>query len=152
MLVQRQTFYGESELCRRYGVKLSATVDGKVYEETGIVYLTELSLQFKSFESDKCLFAIDMPLLYIENEEFHQPIFGASFLSGRTRPLSGSGLANKIDWKLIFYEGVGNFIEMFLFYTKNIRIVNDKAVHTINDVKYAFQIPGDDSVLYAYEK
>ena len=48
--------------------------------------------------------AFDIPLALTFNEKFNQPIFGANYLSGTSKPLYGM-IPNDANFKIWFMEG-----------------------------------------------
>lgn len=154
MLHNRQLFPGEYEICRRYGVHLSVNVDGYTERDRpGVLHLTTIAMLFRSFAGDECVFAIDLPLLLTEEEEFEQPLLGANRLTGATSPLSGSGIANKLRWEMSFHEGVGDWVSRFMCTITELR----KTQESVSDAPkqgsdaYAFVVPGDEMTLYVLD-
>ena len=65
--------------------------------------------------------AFDLPMVYLYNEKFNQPIFGANYLSCSTKPLFNS-LPNDASLKVWFMEGgCGKFLKLFRYSLLKIR-------------------------------
>lgn len=112
---------GELFLLMRKGISGSFTVPGigKV-KGKGVLYMTTLRLVFVATPpvADKAghqFSAFDMPVAYISNEKFNQPIFGANNLSGTCEPITEMGLQGPTTFKLTFrHGGCGTFLHSFL--------------------------------------
>ena len=93
-----------------------ANVDGNIRNCKGLLYLSNLRIVFVSED-----YSIDLPLATMENEQFHQPLFGANYLSGKNPPIEKSNIANIVEWKIIFENGIGSFLNCFLTYLDSMR-------------------------------
>ncbi len=87
----------------------------------GRLFLSDVRLVFVPSAARRggvpALTAFDLPLVYIRGEQFHQPIFGANYLSGAcfSVPLGGpDGGAAPHAFSLTFKEGgCGTFLPLF---------------------------------------
>ncbi|GBG77701.1 hypothetical protein CBR_g24147 [Chara braunii] len=84
----------------------------------GTIYLSSMRMVFVPTSSSfPTITAFDMPLAYIHDERFNQPIFGCNNLSGKVFPVvddSRRPLYSVHNFKVLFKEGgVGTFIPMF---------------------------------------
>jgi hypothetical protein len=91
---------------------------------TGIMYLTtrRIVLVFSSHLASPVpggfpVRAFDIPLAYVTEESFQQPIFGSNHLRGLVRPIEGMGLTAPCEWKIYFDEGGADATLGFFFTT-----------------------------------
>lgn len=106
--------------------------------------------------------AFDLPLLYIRNDKFNQPIFGCNHLAGECWPVSPDGGPGgslpPYTWRLNFLAGgVGTLLPMYFRFLKAVReaehdrkraeeLANHGAVkETVNQ---AFVDPSDPTTIY----
>lgn len=86
----------------------------------GVLYMTTLRLVFVATPPVADLAghqfsAFDMPVSYISQEKFNQPIFGANNLTGTCEPIAEMGLQGPTTFKLTFrHGGCGTFLHSFL--------------------------------------
>lgn len=133
----------EVKILYRSCVNVECIIDGiKKTIEDGTIILTNLRIIVMNGENPICL-----ELKLTENEEFVQPIFGANFLKGTTNPSQGSGIANKISWKIIFYGQVGCFLPYFFDLLDDNIKKNNKHPFTIPKCNIAYIDPADPMIV-----
>ncbi|KAI7840790.1 hypothetical protein COHA_005494 [Chlorella ohadii] len=90
---------------------------GNKWGARGTIFLSNMRLVFVADKPDGAsgLQAFELPLAYISEEDFKQPIFFANNLSGRCNMVeAGAEGPQMIQWTLYFKEGgVGTFIPFF---------------------------------------
>lgn len=65
--------------------------------------------------------AFDLPLALTFKEKFNQPIFGANYLSGTTKPMHNM-IPSDAEFKIWFMEGgCGRFLKCFRMTLKQLR-------------------------------
>ncbi len=126
-------------LCR--SACLSVDLDAVCKEGTGTLFISNLRLVFIAEH-----LTIDLPLATLEEEQFHQPIFGANFLTGKSPPLPGSNIANRVQWKFTFNKGVGTFLSIFYILLANMRTNRSEVLTDVLNV--AYMDPNDPSKLF----
>lgn len=108
------------------------------------------------------LLAFDLPLLYIRNDQFNQPIFGCNNLAGECWPVSPDGGPGgslpPYKWKLNFLTGgVGTLLPIYYRFMKAVREAEhdrkraeELANHGVvkQTVNHAFVDPNDPTTLY----
>eukprot|EP01025_Chloroclados_australasicus_P029046 TRINITY_DN2886_c0_g1_i1.p1 TRINITY_DN2886_c0_g1~~TRINITY_DN2886_c0_g1_i1.p1 ORF type:complete len:223 (+),score=33.62 TRINITY_DN2886_c0_g1_i1:102-770(+) len=125
-------FPGESILLQRKGINIDIngvrTSSGK-WQTRGVLYLTTVRMVFVAEKTDQRsgLAAFDLPLVYLQDIKFNQPILGANNLSGEVWPaIEGGGPAGTYPphgFKLYFKEGgVGTFLPLFFRSLQNARV------------------------------
>jgi hypothetical protein len=124
-------------------VGISAILDDRHITCRGLAYLSTIRIVFVGHS-----LTLDLPLLTMEEEAFQQPIFGPSALVGTSPPLPGSGIANRIRWKLTFTDGIGEFLPLFFMALEHIRNVGDADPDASSPPSVAYLDPGNTSVLY----
>lgn len=147
-----------SELVHRY-VSVSCRWSAK-----GSVFISNMRVVFiaKNQDSSSPIHAFDLPLLYIRNDKFNQPIFGCNHLAGECWPVSPTGGPGgslpPFKWKLNFLSGgVGTLLPMYYRYMKAVReaehdrktaemLANHGFVE--QQVHQAFVDPNDPTTLY----
>ncbi|KAK1259482.1 hypothetical protein QJS04_geneDACA021484 [Acorus gramineus] len=92
----------------------------------GIVYLSNVRIVFVASKAVGNFVAFDMPLLYIRDEKFNQPIFFCNNLSGLVEPVvpedQPRALYSTHSFKILFKEGgCGTFIPLFLNLIASVR-------------------------------
>lgn len=115
-------YVGEQILLSRGGVELK--LEGSPlrtrshrWSARGTVFLSNMRMVFVADKPDSSsgLEAFELPLAYIADEDFRQPILFANNLSGRCFPVEGGpGGGEALQFTLYFKEGgVGTFIPFF---------------------------------------
>lgn len=116
----------------------------------------------KNQEDSNVLQAFDLPLLYIRNDKFNQPIFGCNHLAGECWPVSPTGgpggTLPPYKWKLNFLTGgVGTLLPIYYRFLKEVRAAEhdrkraeELANHGVvkEQVNHAFVDPNDPTTLY----
>eukprot|EP00887_Chlorella_sp_A99_P002137 scaffold21.g2137.t1 len=112
-------YAGELIGLSRPGIDLSLTGvrtrSGK-WTARGTAFLTNMRLVFvaKKLDPESNLQAFELPLAYITQENFNQPIFGANNLVGKCYLVESGVGGEAVDWTLYFKEGgCGTFIPLF---------------------------------------
>lgn len=115
-------YHGELIAMSRGGVQLelrgpALRTRGNKWGARGTIFLSNMRLVFVADKPDGSsgLQAFELPLAYISEEDFKQPIFFANNLSGRCNMVdAGAEGPETIQWTLYFKEGgVGTFIPFF---------------------------------------
>ena len=76
------------------------------FSGSGTVYLTNYRLVFVAQKPTPEFQSVELPLLYIEEFDVSQPIFGANALHGTCRKVDGSGTTPPlVKWKVAFMAG-----------------------------------------------
>eukprot|EP00250_Pteridium_aquilinum_P011260 c19943_g1_i2 orf=188-844(-) len=84
----------------------------------GTIYVSNIRIIFVANKPAGGFYAFDMPLLYIHEEKFNQPIFFANNISGKVHPVipedEHRALYSPHSFKIIFKEGgCGTFVPLF---------------------------------------
>ncbi|CAM6084894.1 unnamed protein product [Calypogeia fissa] len=95
----------------------------------GAIYVSNIRMVFVASKPVGNIAAFDLPLLYVHEERFNQPIFFCNNLSGKVHPVVPDGehraLYGVHSFKVLFKEGgVGTFIPLFLNLVRSIRSLN----------------------------
>jgi hypothetical protein len=94
------------------------------FSGVGKVYLTNYRLVFVPYKPTMTFQAIELPLLYIEEFDVHQPIFGANYMAGSCRRVDNPEAA-LLKWKLKFSNGgMGTMVPLFYATVEYIRTSN----------------------------
>ena len=155
---------GEHFLTARSGVQCSVKVQGlPELSAWGSVFLTHLRIVFTAKKpvalGDGQFFeAFDFPLNTLAQEQFHQPIFGANYLSGVVQPIAGMGLPGPAEFRITFKEGgCGTFLYCFMRALREARVASRAAASgaarpSISAaVPSAFVDPSDPSVIFVVQ-
>ncbi|KAK9828894.1 hypothetical protein WJX72_002644 [[Myrmecia] bisecta] len=124
-------FTGEVIALRRDAIDCSLdnvrTRSGR-WSARGVLYLTNMRLVFVALKPDaeSGLAAFELPLAYLRNDKFNQPIFGCNNLAGECWPaVAGGGPAGRLPphkWAMYFKEGgVGTFLPLYFRFLEYIR-------------------------------
>jgi len=90
------------------------------FSGSGKVYLSNYRLVFVPYKPTMTFQAIELPLLYLEEFDVHQPIFGANYMDGRCRRVDNPEAM--LRWKLKFTNGgMGTMVPMFYAVVEYIR-------------------------------
>jgi len=106
--------------------KIPGASGGKVSAK-GIIYLTNVRMVFVANKPVGNFQAFDMPLLYIHEEKFNQPILFCNNISGKVDPVippdANRALYSTHSFKIIFKEGgCGTFIPQFFAVLRSARM------------------------------
>lgn len=156
---------GEHFIMMRSGISFRVDIDdlGELSGK-GVIFLTTLRIVFvntspsRPRELDGRSFnSFDIPLAYLSNENFNQPILGANNLTAMVAPITELGLTGMSTFKISFNEGgCGTFLPIFIALVQNIRQIT--ATRTYNDFvqtvesgsfrSQAYVDPSDPTVIY----
>ncbi|KAI5081896.1 hypothetical protein GOP47_0001639 [Adiantum capillus-veneris] len=123
-------FQGEIFLLRRdnviFEVDKIPSVRGGQVSAKGTVFVSNVRVVYVTYKPVDGFYAFDMPLLYIHEEKFNQPIFGANNITGKVYPVIPDGehsaLYSPHSFKIIFKEGgCGTFVPLFFNLLKFLR-------------------------------
>ncbi|KAL6780577.1 hypothetical protein ACKKBF_B12585 [Auxenochlorella protothecoides x Auxenochlorella symbiontica] len=92
------------------------------WDRRGTIFITNLRMVFVAEVPDAAtgLVAYDLPLSYITQHSFHQPILGCNNLKGQCWTVEqGPGQGTSIRWTIYFKKGgVGTFLPLFHSYVR----------------------------------
>lgn len=120
-------FVNEMMVLSREGVEFQVdklpNLSGGKWSARGTLYLTSIRMVFVAKSPSPPVLAFDIPLLFVSEEAFNQPIFACNNLSGKVHPvdsrLQGQGPHN---FKVLFKEGgVGTFVPVFFNLLRSLR-------------------------------
>lgn len=79
------------------------------------MFLTNYRLVFVAEKPKPDLYAVEIPLLFVKQENVSQPIFGANNLSGLCKPVDAPPDATQqLKWKVSFINGgLGTLVPLF---------------------------------------
>eukprot|EP00884_Botryococcus_braunii_P021645 jgi/Botrbrau1/8164/Bobra.357_2s0010.1 len=162
-------FTGEVFALARGGIQFVVneirSAKGK-WDTTGVLYLSNMRLVFVAKKMDNAtgLVAFALPLAYLRNDNFNQPIFGCNNLSGECWPaVDGGGPAGTLPphrFKIYFKEGgVGTFLPLYFRFVAYIREIQKRqamaptgsaadAAYSSVDMNQAFIDPSDPSKVF----
>ena len=115
---------GEFYILSRVGIEFEIKIPsmGKLKGKGKCVLTTHriILLNHKSKGDD--MRAFDLPLALMFNESFEQPIFGANYITGKTKPLTPNSLPGDPEFKMWFMEGgCGKFLKSWRLCLHKIR-------------------------------
>ncbi|MBA0584751.1 UPF0664 stress-induced protein C29B12.11c [Gossypium raimondii] len=155
-------FTNEMFVLVRHGVefevdKIPGSQGGRV-KAWGIIYLSNIRMVFVASRPVGNFFAFDMPLLYVHDEKFNQPIFHCNNISGQVEPVvpenEHRALYSTHSFKILFKEGgCGTFVPLFLNLIASVRRYNQQVNHEPQprvDPLQAAQTPIDEMMRHAY--
>lgn len=153
-------FVNEMFVLARDGVefeidKIPGTQGGTV-KAKGTIYLSNIRMVFVAKKPIGNLFAFDLPLLFVHDENFNQPIFYCNNISGRVEPVvpdnENRALYSTHSFKILFKEGgCGTFIPLFFNLIGSVRQYNQHAAAQPRvDPLQAAQTPVDEMMRHAY--
>ncbi|CAM8953601.1 hypothetical protein QQ045_018042 [Rhodiola kirilowii] len=124
-------FYNEIFVLARDGVEFEVDkIPGcDRVKAKGTIYLSNIRMVFVASKPVGNFYAFDMPLLYVHNEKFNQPIFHCNNISGFVEPVvpdnEHSALYSTHSFKILFKEGgTGTFVPLFLNLLNQLRQYN----------------------------
>ncbi|KGN59776.1 uncharacterized protein LOC101208147 [Cucumis sativus] len=122
----------------------------------GTIYLSNVRMVFVSNKPDPVFTAFDMPLLYVRDEKFNQPIFFCNNISGLVEPVvpedQHRALYSTHSFKILFKEGgCGTFVPLFFNLLSSVRQYNQhmNAGPRVDPLQAA-QTPVDEMMRHAY--
>ncbi|XVF56718.1 hypothetical protein PTKIN_Ptkin06aG0142600 [Pterospermum kingtungense] len=124
----------------------------------GTIYLSNIRMVFVASHPVGNFFAFDMPLLYVHDEKFNQPIFHCNNISGHVEPVvpenEHRALYSTHSFKILFKEGgCGTFVPLFLNLIASVRQYNQQVnsgPQPRTDPLQAAQTPVDEMMRHAY--
>ncbi|KAK6232673.1 hypothetical protein QUC31_010044 [Theobroma cacao] len=137
--------------------KIPGSNGGRV-KARGAIYLSNIRMVFVATHPDGNFFAFDMPLLYVHDEKFNQPIFHCNNISGHVEPVvpenEHRALYSTHSFKILFKEGgCGTFVPLFLNLISSVRQYNQQVnpgPEPRMDPLQAAQTPVDEMMRHAY--
>ncbi|KAL3691918.1 hypothetical protein R1sor_005569 [Riccia sorocarpa] len=131
---------------------------GGKFVAKGALTISNVRIVFVADKPVGNLAAFDLPLLYIHEEKFNQPIFFANNLTGKSHPVVPEGenpsLYGVYNFKILFREGgVGTFVPLFFNLLRTVRGTNSEAVQPAVppvDPLPSEQAPVDEMIRHAY--
>eukprot|EP01018_Ginkgo_biloba_P017629 Gb_02071 [translate_table: standard] len=139
--------------------KIPEAPGGKVSAK-GTIYLSNVRMVFVANKPVGNVVAFDMPLLYIYEEKFNQPIFFCNNISGKVNPVIPEGahtaLYSPHSFKILFKEGgCGTFVPLFFNLIRSVRQYHQLSVSSIDtspraDPLQVGQPPVDEMMRHAY--
>ncbi|XP_022742628.1 UPF0664 stress-induced protein C29B12.11c-like [Durio zibethinus] len=137
--------------------KIPGSQGGRV-KARGTIYLSNVRMVFVASQPVGNFFAFDMPLLYVHDEKFNQPIFHCNNISGHVEPVvpenEHRALYSTHSLKILFKEGgCGTFVPLFLNLISSVRQYNQQvnpAPQPHMDPLQAAQTPVDEMMRHAY--
>ncbi|RAL38629.1 unnamed protein product [Cuscuta campestris] len=125
----------------------------------GTIYLSNIRMVFVAKKPVGDFFAFDMPLLYVSDEKFHQPIFHCNNISASVEPVvpenENGALYSTHTIKILFKEGgCGTFVPLFFNLINSVREYHRQQTASMAqprmDPLQAAQTPVDDMMRRAY--
>lgn len=137
-----------------------AEAHGSKLSGRGTAYLSNYRIVFVLNKPVDSLQAFDLPLVYIHEEKFNQPIFFCNNLAGKVHPVIPEG-ANRALYapqffKISFKEGgTGTFIPLFMNLIKSVRAAQRMAEESHPSAPPAEPLPAasapvDEMMRHAY--
>ncbi|KAF9607562.1 hypothetical protein IFM89_036924 [Coptis chinensis] len=154
-------FVSEMFVLARDGVefqidKIPGTHGGHI-KAKGTIYLSNIRMVFVASKPVGNFAAFDMPLLYVHDEKFNQPIFYCNNISGLVEPVVPEGqhraLYSTHSFKILFKEGgCGTFVPLFFNLITSVRQYSQAAPEAVSHVDplQASQTPVDEMMRHAY--
>ncbi|XP_021282647.1 UPF0664 stress-induced protein C29B12.11c [Herrania umbratica] len=132
--------------------------NGGRFKARGTIYLSNIRMVFVAAHPVGNVFAFDMPLLYVHDEKFNQPIFHCNNISGHVEPVvpenEHRALYSTHSFKILFKEGgCGTFVPLFLNLISSVRQYNQQVnpgPEPRMDPLQAAQTPVDEMMRHAY--
>lgn len=138
--------------------KIPGTNSGCV-KAKGTIYLSNIRMVFVPKKPVGNFLAFDMPLLYVSDEKFHQPIFLCNNISASVEPVvpenENGALYSTHTIKIRFKDGgCGTFVPLFFNLIKSVREHHQQQTASMAqprmDPLQAAQTPVDDMMRRAY--
>ncbi|GJS99652.1 stress-induced protein [Tanacetum coccineum] len=132
---------------------------GGTVKAKGKIFLSNVRMVFVADKPTQIFTAFDMPLLYVHDEKFHQPVFHCNNISGVVEPVvpydQNRAMYPAHSFKIMFKNGgCGTFVPLFLNLIKSVRQYNQQFVAsntTYVDPLRAAQTPVGDMMNCASE-
>ena len=126
------------------------------------MFLTNYRMVFVPKKQTPTVQAIEIPLLFIDNEKVSQPILGCNNLSGLCRPVDAPpNSSERIKWRLNFTNGgMGTMVPLFYATLEYLRVSARRSAPQVDPeppapmkeapsfVKSAFLDPNDPTQIY----
>ncbi|OVA17315.1 hypothetical protein BVC80_1837g119 [Macleaya cordata] len=140
--------------------KIPGTHGGNV-KAKGTIYMSNIRMVFVANKPVGSFIAFDMPLLYVREEKFNQPIFFCNNISGRVEPVvpedQHRALYSTHSFKILFKEGgCGTFVPLFFNLIASVRQYSQHSTNFASeaasrmDPLQAAQTPVDEMMRSAY--
>ncbi|KAF5201707.1 classical AGP protein [Thalictrum thalictroides] len=140
--------------------KLIKWAHGGRVKAKGTIYLSNIRMVFVANKPVGSFVAFDMPMLYVHDEKFNQPIFHCNNISGLVEPVVPEGqhraLYSTQSFKILFKEGgCGTFIPLFFNLISSVRQYFQQSSYPTDaapraDPLQAAQTPVDEMMRHAY--
>ncbi|KVI03695.1 uncharacterized protein LOC112513114 [Cynara cardunculus var. scolymus] len=140
----------EFEVSNIHGAR-GATVKAK-----GRIFLSNVRVVFVADKPTQSFTAFDMPLLYVHDEKFSQPVFHCNNISGLVEPVVPNDQNREMypthSFKILFkHGGCGTFVPLFFNLIKLVRQYNQQfETSPLLDPLRAAQTPVDEMMNCAY--
>lgn len=128
---------------------------GGTIKSKGKLFLSNVRMVFVADKPPTDFFyAFDMPLLYVHDEKFNQPVFHCNNISGLVEPVVPYDQNREMypthSFKILFkHGGCGTFVPLFFTLIKSVRQYNQQ-FQAGNDPLRAAQTPVDEMMHAAY--
>lgn len=130
-------FEGEMMVLARGGVEFQVDscqlteCPGGKWTSRGTIFLSSIRMVFVASHPRPPIVAFDMPLLFVHDEKFNQPIFACNNLSGKVHRVFSETLDRSSNdphnFKILFKEGgVGTFIPVFFNLLHALRAISSE--------------------------
>ncbi|KAJ0956836.1 hypothetical protein HanPSC8_Chr01g0020171 [Helianthus annuus] len=121
--------------------------NGGTVKAKGRVFLSNVRIVLVADKPTQIFTAFDMPLLYVHDEKFHQPVFHCNNISGCVEP---GNVPFSLFQDLFKHGGCGTFVPLFFNLIKLVRQYNQQfdsgnAIHV--DPLRAAHTPVDDEMM-----
>ncbi|BBN13676.1 hypothetical protein MPTK1_6g05520 [Marchantia polymorpha subsp. ruderalis] len=131
---------------------------GSKFSAKGSLLISNFRVVFVATKPVGNIAAYDLPLLYIHDEKFNQPILFCNNLSGKVHPVVPDGehpsLYKVSSFKILFKEGgVGTFVPLFFGLLRSVRAANVESVNVSAPPANPLpseQAPVEDMIRHAY--
>ncbi|KAM0051149.1 putative WW domain-binding protein [Helianthus debilis subsp. tardiflorus] len=132
--------------------------NGGTVKAKGRVFLSNVRIVLVADKPTQIFTAFDMPLLYVHDEKFHQPVFHCNNISGCVEPVlpydQNRAMYPSHSFKILFkHGGCGTFVPLFFNLIKLVRQYNqqfDSGNATHVDPLRAAHTPVDEMMNCAY--
>ncbi|KAL8215164.1 hypothetical protein R6Q57_004613 [Mikania cordata] len=155
-------FVNEMFVLIRDGIEFEITnihgANGGSVKAKGRIFLSNVRMVLVADKPTQIFTAFDMPLLYVHDEKFHQPVFHCNNISGSVEPVvpydQNRAMYPTHSFKILFkHGGCGTFVPLFFNLIKSVRQYNQQfdSGNTIYvDPLRAAQTPVDEMMNCAY--
>ncbi|WMV23250.1 hypothetical protein MTR67_016635 [Solanum verrucosum] len=152
-------FLNELFVLSRHGVEFEVDkIPGQVVGKTrtrGTIYLSNIRMVFVA-KMPVDFIAFDMPLLFVSDEKFNQPVFHCNNISGLVDPVvpdnENRALYSTHTFKILFKDGgCGTFVPLFFNLIASVRRAQQQSgAEARADPLQAAQTPVDEMIRHAY--